>query len=202
MKNLDYYLGLPYTVVLRKDEDGDTVARVEELPGCSGHGSTPHEALENLEENRRLWISERIDSGYPVPEPEKPDTLPSGRWVQRVPRSLHRKLISLARRERVSLNQLVTSIVSEGVGARSASHLGMGFEVGDPQDIWEHLELSPSKQLLGGFRFIDVSLPGSEVRWGSSIWSEGFKAPKHMRTRTKIEEFAYVGEEHTTHGEW
>ena len=44
------------------------------------------------------------------------DELPSGKWVQRVPRSLHAKLIALAKREGSSLNQLATSILAEGVG--------------------------------------------------------------------------------------
>ena len=46
------------------------------------------------------------------------EDLPSGRWLQRVPRTLHRDLIRLAERERVSLNQLVTALLSEAVGAR------------------------------------------------------------------------------------
>ena len=54
-------------------------------------------------------------AGSPEGSPEK---LPSGKWLQRVPRTLHRDLIRLAERERVSLNQLVTALLSEAVGAR------------------------------------------------------------------------------------
>lgn len=54
----------------------------------------------------------------PAISPALTEDLPSGRWVQRVPRTLHRDLIRLAERERVSLNQLVTSLLSEAVGAR------------------------------------------------------------------------------------
>lgn len=42
----------------------------------------------------------------------------SGKFVQRIPRSLHEKLARLAEREGVSLNTLVTSILSEAVSAR------------------------------------------------------------------------------------
>jgi len=118
MKDLKHYLGLPYTVIIRRDEEGDFVARVEELPGCAAHGKNPQQAFENLEEAKELWISDCLESGDPVPEPVITDQLPSGKWVQRVPRSLHRRLSHLARREGVSLNQLVTSIISEGVGFR------------------------------------------------------------------------------------
>ena len=48
MKNLEYYLKLPYTIIIREDDDGDFVARVEELPGCSAHGASPLEAVDNL----------------------------------------------------------------------------------------------------------------------------------------------------------
>lgn len=118
MKDLQYYLGLPYTVVVRRDEDGDFVARVDELPGCAAHGKDPQEALANLEEAKQLWISESLEAGQSVPEPGAEAALPSGKWVQRVPRSLHRKLALLARREGVSLNQLVTALLSEAVGAK------------------------------------------------------------------------------------
>ncbi len=121
MKSLKEYLQLPYTVIVRKDEDGDYVARVDELRGCSAHGKTPQEALGNLEEAQELWITDCIESGQPVPEPAIEEPLPSGKWVQRVPRSLHRKLSALAKREGVSLNQLVTSMLSEAVGSRTAS---------------------------------------------------------------------------------
>ena len=46
------------------------------------------------------------------------EVLPSGKWVQRVPRSLHKKLVSTAKREGVSLNQLVTSVLAAAVGKR------------------------------------------------------------------------------------
>ncbi len=122
MKGLKEYLQLPYTVILRKDEDGDYVARVDELRGCSAHGKTPQEALGNLEEAQELWITDCLESGQPVPEPAIEEPLPSGKWVQRVPRSLHRKLSTLARREGVSLNQLVTSMLSEALGSRTGSN--------------------------------------------------------------------------------
>ncbi len=120
MKDINYYLGLPYTVVLRRDEEGDFVARVDELPGCVAHGKTPHQALKRVEEAKALWITDSVESGDIVPEPDVEETLPSGKWVQRVPRSLHRKLVLFAKREKVSLNQLVTSILSEAAGVRKA----------------------------------------------------------------------------------
>jgi predicted RNase H-like HicB family nuclease len=56
-KNVAYYLTLPYTTVLVRDddEDKDIIARIEELPGCIAHGSDEARAIENLREMQRLW---------------------------------------------------------------------------------------------------------------------------------------------------
>lgn len=120
MKDLKYYLGLPYTTVLKRDEDGDIVARVQELKGCSAHGADEREAIENLRESMKLWIEETIAAEQTVPEPDDVAELPSGKWVQRVARSLHRKLARAAKEESVSLNHLVATILAEAVGLRSA----------------------------------------------------------------------------------
>lgn len=119
INNLARYMALPYTRLLRPDADGDIVARITELPGCSAHGANEKEALKNLQEAQRLWLEDCIEAGDPVPEPEKEEPLPSGKWVQRVPRSLHQRLVKTARSEGVSLNQLVTSMLSERLGLRA-----------------------------------------------------------------------------------
>lgn len=121
MRDLKYYSNLPYTEIIKPDEDGDFVAQVLEFPGCVTHGSTREEALARLQEVKDLWVQERLESGYTVPEPRPEESLPSGKWVQRVPRGLHYRLAELARKEGVSLNQLVTSILAEAVGLRKAA---------------------------------------------------------------------------------
>ncbi len=118
MKSAATYMDLPYTIVLRPDEEGDIVAKIEELPGCSSHGRNHAEAMEHLREAQRLWIEDCLEAGQLVPEPVIQDLLPSGKWVQRVPRSLHQKLVRLARQEGVSLNQLVTACLAEVTGQR------------------------------------------------------------------------------------
>jgi len=119
MKTLEEYLTLPYTIVVRRDADGDFVARVAELRGCVADGPSAKEAVEHLEEVKRLWLEEAIEAGTSIPEPESADDdLPSGRWVQRVPRTLHRSLSQCAAREGVSLNQFVLSVLARAVGRR------------------------------------------------------------------------------------
>jgi antitoxin HicB len=122
-RDLAYYMALPYTRILRRDEDGDVVARIEELPGCSTHGENESKALRNLEEAQGLWLEDCIESGDAVPEPQVADSLPSGKWLQRVPRSLHLRLTEAAKREGVSLNQLVTCMLAEALSAKSRRHV-------------------------------------------------------------------------------
>ena len=60
--------------------------------------------------------------GKKIPQPSyrMPDTEPpmSGKFVQRVPKSIHAKLAALARQEGVSLNTLVLTFIAEGLGMR------------------------------------------------------------------------------------
>jgi antitoxin HicB len=124
-KNLDARVeelaALHHTIVMRQDEEGDFVASIAELDGCVAHGQDAAEALAELASMKRLWIESCLADGKPVPLPAQPDDdLPSGKWLQRVPRTLHRKLTDLARGEGVSLNQYVVSVLAEAVGAHTA----------------------------------------------------------------------------------
>lgn len=117
---LQEFLQRPYSRVIRRDEDGDFVARIPELPGCVAHGATEVEALRRLTELQQLWFEDARERGDVLPTPvteEAVDELPSGKWLQRVPRYVHQQLTQWAARERVSLNQLVTSVLSVAVGA-------------------------------------------------------------------------------------
>src|SRR5665213_1011477 len=122
IKDIAYYQSLPYTITIRKDDEGDFIARIQELSGCIAHGETEAAAVEMLRSIQRLWIEEALSVGNDIPEPEDDAELPSGKWVQRVPRKLHRDLTDLAKRDGVSLNHLVTSMLSQALTARSCIH--------------------------------------------------------------------------------
>jgi antitoxin HicB len=112
------YMDLPYTVILRKDDEGDVIAAVKELDGCVAHGEDELDALNNLHALKELWIQSCLKRGDRIPEPDAEPDLPSGKWLQRVPRTLHKKLVEAAAFEGVSLNQLVTSYLSAAIGER------------------------------------------------------------------------------------
>jgi antitoxin HicB len=114
------YLKLPYAVDIHWDsDDGIFVARIAEIPECTGHGTSRTEAMDMALSNLRDWIEDALECHESIPEPTPPPDLPSGKWVQRVPRSVHAQLAALAAEDGVSLNQLVVSILSREIGYRS-----------------------------------------------------------------------------------
>jgi antitoxin HicB len=100
---------------LSKEEGGGYSLTFPDLPGCCSDGATPEEAIKNGRDALESWLSVAREFGDESP---KPFSGVSGRFVQRVPRSLHAQLIARAKIEGVSLNTLVVSIVSQGLGQR------------------------------------------------------------------------------------
>jgi antitoxin HicB len=114
-KSLAYYLALPYTIELSANEDGSWFVRVAELPGCMSHGATAQEAVTNIQEVLPLWLEGALESGFEIPEP-RAETDYSGKFVVRIPRSLHRALAENAERDGVSLNQYTSVALAAAVG--------------------------------------------------------------------------------------
>ena len=100
---------------LSKDEGGGYSITFPDLPGCYSDGATPEEAINNGRDALESWLAYARECGDKIPLPYSGV---SGRFVQRVPRSLHAQLIARAKIEGVSLNTLVVSIVSQGLGQR------------------------------------------------------------------------------------
>ena len=64
-----HLFAIPYTIMLRKAEEGDWIAKIQELNGCMTHGATLDEALTNLEEVRCLWLQVALEEGVSIPPP-------------------------------------------------------------------------------------------------------------------------------------
>ena len=107
MKSVKDYMELPYNYIVQPitDESGSYFyARVLELDGCQSTGNTFEEAYENLKEAMEGWIEAKLEGGFDVPLPVGYDDF-SGKFVVRIPKSLHYKLAVEAEQEGVSLNQ-------------------------------------------------------------------------------------------------
>ena len=111
------YLAKPYARELIRNEDGTWFARVMELKGCMTAGNTKEKALKNLDDAMKGWIDVAIEDGEPIPEPLESRSF-SGKFVVRVPRSLHRTLAKRAEVEGVSLNQVVVAALAREVGQK------------------------------------------------------------------------------------
>lgn len=118
--DLKDYLNLDYAIVLQRDEEGDWVATIKELEGCVADGPTPDEAIRNLQSMKELWLKVRARSRRPIPLPAREQDIFSGKYLQRVPRSLHRKLVAAAEQDGVSLNQFTSAVLAEAVGEKAA----------------------------------------------------------------------------------
>lgn len=104
---------------LTVDEGGGFLATFPDLPGCMADGETPEAAVVDARGAFDCWMDAHIADGRPVPTPGVSHA--SGKFVQRLPRSIHARLQNRAKAEGVSLNQLVTAYVSEGLGRHSAA---------------------------------------------------------------------------------
>lgn len=101
------YLKLPYNIIIQKINDesgGYYYARVLELEGCQSDGETFDEAYRNIFDAMEGYIETKLENGFDVPMPQNADDY-SGRFVVRIPKTLHRNLVIEAEREGVSLNQ-------------------------------------------------------------------------------------------------
>jgi antitoxin HicB len=112
-ERLDRYLALEYPFNVVADPDGGYVIVFPDLPGCMTQVESLDEVGPMADEIRRLWIETEVERGAEIPEPSYPEEY-SGKFVLRLPRSLHRTLAEGAKREAVSLNQYVVTLLARG----------------------------------------------------------------------------------------
>ena len=117
-KGIEYYAQLPHPILVHQIEDEGVkywMAEIPDLPGCKSHGATVEEAIASVEKAKRDWIADSLDAGESVPVPV--DRLRySGKTLVRMSRSLHRSLALLADSEKLSLNQMIVTILAKEVG--------------------------------------------------------------------------------------
>jgi antitoxin HicB len=117
--SLDFYLAQPYPYTVLPDaEDGGFVIVFPDLPGCLSQAESADEIAPMADEARRLWIETEYERGHDIPLPTGVGGY-SGKFVVRLPKSLHRSLAESAEREGVSLNAWVTTLLAGGAAARA-----------------------------------------------------------------------------------
>ena len=108
---------------LSADEGGGFLITFPDLPGCMSDGDTESEAIANGRDAFLCWVSAVADMGKTIPAPTfrtaaTTTVESSGKFVQRVPKSIHAQLAARAKQEGVSLNSMVLTFIAEGLGRR------------------------------------------------------------------------------------
>lgn len=119
----------PYrTVTYFVPEDNTWLAFHPELgeASCYAIGETEDEARRLLVDETRDFISFLLAEGKEIPAPltsSQIEDLPSGQFITRIPRTLHKKLKEKAEIENVSLNHLVSTLLSESLIKKEYSNI-------------------------------------------------------------------------------
>lgn len=107
IRNIDYLKKLPYTRMIQEmnDESGHYFyGRILELDGCQSTGETIEELYDSLDEALEGYLEVKLENDMPIPDPINTEEY-SGKFVVRIPKTLHQRLIIEAKNEGVSLNQ-------------------------------------------------------------------------------------------------
>lgn len=102
---------------LTEAEGGGWLITFPDFPGCMGDGATIEEAVADGTMALESVLAVLEEDGHPVP---KPGETQSGKFMQRLPKSLHARLTARAKQEGVSMNTLVVSFIAEGLGRKEA----------------------------------------------------------------------------------
>jgi antitoxin HicB len=108
------------TVVEWSAADECFVARAPAFEALAAHGATQEEAVRELGIAGEAMVAAMKEMGRPVPVPDADVADYAGKIALRIPRSLHARVGRLASHEGVSVNQLLVSLISEGIGRKSA----------------------------------------------------------------------------------
>ena len=182
-RTIEDYLNLPYTIEVIRDDNIDDpgwVARVLELPGCITQAETFAELREMIEDAMRAWIEVSIEEEAPIPEP-RPIEDYSGKFVIRVPRSLHRDLVQLAEKEGVSLNTIANVALARAVGQLPS---GAPRETGPPtpSPIWTQLSPAAYRALLAAGLTVEANEVNEKML---SNWLENQLAQVNASLQTR-----------------
>jgi len=112
---------------LTEAEGGGWLISFPDLPGCISDGETPEEAIDNGKDAMECWVQANMEEGREIPNVGETS---SGKFITRIPKSLHARLVSRAKQEGVSMNALVSAFIAESLGRRD-----VGFNVKHNQSL-------------------------------------------------------------------
>jgi antitoxin HicB len=105
---------------LSEEEGGGYLISFPDFSECISDGETPEEAIQNGFDALQETIYALESLNLPVPEPGSGGSY-SGKFIQRVPKSIHARLAARAKQEGVSMNSLVNVMLAESLGRKEAA---------------------------------------------------------------------------------
>ena|ERR1700690_1387720 len=102
---------------LTKEEGGGFLAEALDLQGCMSDGETVQEAVDNVQDAIKCWVVGALETGDLIPEPST-DNDYNGKILFRSPKRIHRKLSEMSKKEGMSVNSIMLSIIAEGLGMK------------------------------------------------------------------------------------
>ena len=120
VKNIKYYMKLKYPTQLTEipaEDGGGYLIEIPLLKGCVSDGETITEALNNIEEAKEEWFAYMLENNLSIPEPADISKY-SGKFVVRIPKSLHKTISEQSRMEGLSLNQYVANSLAYVAGQK------------------------------------------------------------------------------------
>lgn len=100
---------------LSSEEGSGFLISYPDFAECISDGETVEEAMENGRDALKATIAALKARKLPVPLPNS-GGVASGKFVARVPKTVHAQLATRARAEGVSLNALVLTFIAQGLG--------------------------------------------------------------------------------------
>ena len=119
-KDLEYYMNLKYTTQITEiaaEDGGGYLIEIPLLKGCVSDGETVAEALENIKEAKAEWFTYMLENNLPIPEPADVSKY-SGKFVVRIPKTLHKTISEQSKLEGLSLNQYVANSLAYVAGQK------------------------------------------------------------------------------------
>jgi len=104
---------------LAAEEGGGYLISFPDFAACISDGESVDEAIENGRDALKATIAALKSKKLPVPAPNS-GGVASGKFVARVPKTVHAQLATRARAEGVSLNALVLAFIAQGLGGISS----------------------------------------------------------------------------------
>ena len=102
---------------LTAEEGGGFLISYPDFSDCISDGETVEEAFRKGQAALGETIAALNEKGFPIPAPNS-GGVASGKFVARVPKTIHAQLTTRAKTEGVSLNTLVVTFIAQGLGRK------------------------------------------------------------------------------------